>query len=149
MVRQMRAAPAKAGAGAHPPGDLAEEVEPGVLDPLCVAPPRREARRTMAEAAGGLADLAHPRRLDRVAAHGLELGADQPGAVGPAELLAEEAELGGAVAMAGGGVLGVGETATAALLEAEAELDVLGSGHVRVEVADALEDVAAGRRRWP
>ena len=81
--------------------------------------------------------------FDRVAAHRLELGADQAGAVGPAELLAEETELGGAVAVAGGGVLGVGEAATAALLEAEAELDVLGAGHVRVEVADALQDVAA------
>ena len=96
--------------------------------------PRPRAVRRISRAAG---------RLDRVAAHGLELGADQPRSVGPAELLAEEAELGGAVAVAGGGVLGVGEAATAALLEAEAELDVLGAGHVRVEVADALEDVAA------
>ena len=78
-----------------------------------------------------------------MAAHRLELGADQAGAVGPAELLAEEAELGGAVAVAGGGALGVGEAAAASLLEAEAELDVLGAGHVRVEGADAVDHVAA------
>ena len=58
-------------------------------------------------------DLADAGRPDRVAAHRLELGADQARAVGPAELLAEEAELGGAVAVAGGGVLGVGEAAAA------------------------------------
>ena len=96
-----------------------------------------------AESAGGAADLTEAGRLDRVAAHGLELGADQARSVGPAELLAEETELSGAVAVAGSGVLGVGEAATAALLEAEAELDVLGAGHVRVEVADELHDVAA------
>ena len=97
----------------------------------------------MASPCSGRARSADAGRLDRVAAHGLELGADQPRAVGPAELLAEEAALGGAVAVAGCGLLGVGEAEPAALLEAEAELDVLGAGHVRVEGADSLEDVAA------
>ena len=78
-----------------------------------------------------------------MAAHRLELRADQAGAVGPAELLAEEAELGGAVAVAGGGPLRVGEAEAASLLEAKAELDVLGAGHVGVEGADAVDDVAA------
>ena len=73
------------------------------------------------------------------------LAPTRPGAVGPAELLAEEAELGGAVAVAGGRALGVGEAEAASLLEAEAELDVLGAGHVGVEGADAVEDVAAIR----
>ena len=40
-------------------------------------------------------------------------------------------------------LLGIGEAAAASLLKAEAELDVLGAGHVGVEGADPLEHVAA------
>ena len=45
--------------------------------------------------------------------------------------------------MAGGCPVRVGEAAAASLLEAQAELDVLGAGHVRVEGANAVDHVAA------
>ncbi len=107
--------------------------------------PRRSAsRRTRdGEAADLGADVAQAGRRAGATVERVVLGGDQAGAVGPAELLAEEAALGGAVAVAGDGVLGIGHAQRAALAEAQAQLDVLGAGHAGLEGADGLEDLAA------
>ncbi len=74
------------------------------------------------------------------------LGGDEAGAVGPADLLAEEAALGRAVAVADHRGRAVSQAQLALLAESQAELDVLGSGHAGVEGADVLEDRSAVRR---
>ena len=78
-----------------------------------------------------------------MAEDGAVLGADEAGAVGPAELLAEEAELGGAVLVAGDRALAEGDAQRTELTEAEADLDVLGAGHPGVEGTNLIEDGAA------
>ena len=126
----------------RPPCDLAEKAVPGVLEVLGAGVAAGASEEDEPDSLGGPGDLAQAGRA-AVAEHRPVLGADQAGAVGPAELLAEEAELGGAVLVAGDRALAEGEAEGTQLVEAEPDLDVLGAGHAGVEAADLIEDGAA------